>query len=53
MLIELRVIGDDAETIAKDIALLAKEFGAVAGDITFTRDGLTITVSALAERRHL
>lgn len=50
MTIELRVIGEDEAAIAADIALLAKEFGAVAGDITFTRDGLTITGSALAER---
>jgi hypothetical protein len=48
MLIELRVIGEDDAAIAADIALLAKEFGAVAGDITFTRDGLTITGSASA-----
>jgi hypothetical protein len=39
MTIELKVIGDDAEAIAKDIIYLAGAFGVVAGRVRFERTG--------------
>ncbi|MGJ0394951.1 MAG: hypothetical protein ACR65U_01800 [Methylocystis sp.] len=51
MSIELRVTGDDAETIAKDIAILAGELGLVAGAVRFELfEEHTIVGTALAVR---
>lgn len=49
-MIEIRVIGDDAEAIKKDIAFLAAQFGVVTGEMTVEQvsEG-TVVGSAIGE----
>jgi len=50
MLLEIRVIGDDAESIRKDIAFLAAEFGVVTGEVALEQvSALTVVGAAIGE----
>ncbi len=53
MLIELRVIGEDAEEIKKEVAQLAEALGVVAGDVALTEGAgaHTIVGTAIGDRR--
>lgn len=50
-MIEIRVIGEDAEAIRKDIAVLAEAFGVVTGEVNIEAgSGETLVGSATAEK---